>query len=427
MEVATPAAKRKADSLQDTYATLGESGRESTAEEHAAGEHARSITRQGVRVRLRAGQLSRAPAAQAAQRRTTSSTPSPRTLSCRPRTRVRNAFPPANAGTDITGRTEWRGALAGRAVPACGAGSDARASLTEAQLLRRRLAHLQELHGLYKQEFWALAEELRARHGRFLARQPRAGAGAPRPGPGLSGLLVFLQMCCEPVSVEAVGAAGPAAAHRCTVLLQRRRHSDAGGVALTLTQCLRLGRQAPLQSPRRGTRRRCRCGCSCGRGARAARARPHPSPRRRLRRSPPRPRATNPSARRARTTQRRARRAPARPRRPRAVDRLRAPRRPPPAPARAVASRVPPPTWTWMRGRRLRRLRMRTLRTAPRRRRPPCSQASRRGCRCAQRPRRTLRRRRVGRQAAALPVAPRPATRCARTLQAFGLRRQRFF
>ncbi len=106
MEVATPAAKRKADSLQDTYATLGESGRESTAEEHAAGEHARSITRQGVRVRLRAGQLSRAPAAQAAQRRTTSSTPSPRTLSCRPRTRVRNAFPPANAGTDITGRTE---------------------------------------------------------------------------------------------------------------------------------------------------------------------------------------------------------------------------------------------------------------------------------------------------------------------------------
>jgi len=377
--------------------------------------HARSITREGVCVWLYAGQLSRAPATQAAQRRTSSSTPTPRTLSCRPRTRVRDASPPASAANDITGRTEWRGAPAGRAVPACGAGSDTRASLSEEQLLRRRLAHLRELHSLYKQEFWALAEELRARHGRFLARQPKAGAGAPRPGPGLPGLVVHASMCCEPVRVEAVGCCRPWSGS------QTHSAASAAGATLTPTvspspsrEACRPGRQAPLQSPRRAARRRCRCGCSCGRGASAARARRQPSPRRCPRRSPLRSPAATLSARCARTTRRRARRAPARPRRPRARGLLRALRRPPPAPARAAASRAP--IWTWMRGRRPRRAR--TLCAAPQRRRPPCSHATQRGCRYALRPRRSLRRRRAGRRAAALPVAQRPATRCAPLLQA---------
>lgn len=60
----------------------------------------------------------------------------------------------------------------------CAAGSDTGKALTEEQLLRRRLRYCRELHALYKVEYWALAEELRARHCRYQAQQARPGAAA---------------------------------------------------------------------------------------------------------------------------------------------------------------------------------------------------------------------------------------------------------
>ncbi|KAK9826514.1 hypothetical protein WJX81_008639 [Elliptochloris bilobata] len=113
--MAAPVAKRKAESLQDTF-TMGESLMQSTAEQEAVGSAEDDSF----------------------------------------------LFPdPQNVS-----------------LPAEEPGGEAGEKLTETEVLQRRLQLCQELHALYIGEYWALAEELRTRHARFHANSAKPGAAA---------------------------------------------------------------------------------------------------------------------------------------------------------------------------------------------------------------------------------------------------------
>ena len=51
----------------------------------------------------------------------------------------------------------------------------AESEVSRAQLVRRRLARMRELHGLYRDQYWRLLETLRRRHRRFALRNGHGG------------------------------------------------------------------------------------------------------------------------------------------------------------------------------------------------------------------------------------------------------------